>query len=146
MNVSFNKAACVAAATLAALVLTNTALAAVSLGYPKGRPYFGFQNQRSMSRTYNNYAPSYSTPAEDTRQSFSYEPTESAAADDAKQPARASDDAGQAGAEQRTTIRRSYSYEPTTPSTTRWRSNYRGSSALKEPWQYQKTDPRRLGR
>ncbi len=68
MQVSFNKASMAAAATLAVLVLTNVADAGVSLGYPKGRPYYGSDHQQSGMRSYRNYAPSYST-ADETRQS-----------------------------------------------------------------------------
>jgi hypothetical protein len=150
MNVSFNKAAIVATALLAALVLTNAALAAVSLGYPKGRPYYGFRHQHSAARLYNYYAPSYSTPMEDTRQSFSYAPTEtdskSDAAQESHEPAMKSNQAQNNHSGEEPTVRRSYSYDPEPQrSTTRVRGGRRWN-AVGEPWQYQKTDPRRMGR
>lgn len=137
MNVSFNKAAIAATASVAVLVLTTAAIA-VSPGYPKGRPYFGSQ-QHSMARSYNYYsAPSYSAPAEDTRQSFSHEPTESAAQDQSAQAAQPQHEAHV----QRPTVRRSYSYEPSQPM--QWRSSGRRMGAGRDRWLLQKTDPRRI--
>lgn len=73
MNVSFNKAVMATAATLVALVLANSA-EAVTLGYPRGRPYYGAPHNTQVSR-YLNYAPAQ-TNSDTTRQSFSYEPSE----------------------------------------------------------------------
>lgn len=136
MNVSFNKAAIAVATTFAVLVLTNAASAAISLGFPQGRPYYGAQHQRSATRSYYYSTPSYSTPMESTRQSFSYEPTETAPKSDSAQDVKINEPP---------TVRRSYSYEPAT-SAPRMGGAYRSWSPTKEPWQYQKTDPRRWGR
>lgn len=143
MHVSFNKAAIVAAATLAALVLTNAALAATP-GYPKNRPYYGSHWNQSPARSYNYYsAPSYSAPAEQSRQSFSYEPTPSSA-ENKDQAAKQGSEATKAQAEQRTTVRRSYSYEPQSQSTTQWRSGGRRFGGGRDRWLLQKADPHRI--
>jgi hypothetical protein len=143
MNFSFNKAAIVAAVTLAALVLTNAAIGATP-GYPKNRPYFGSHWNQSPARSYNYYAaPSYSAPAEESRQSYSYEPTPSTA-ESKEQPAKQESGATQPQAEQQTTVRRSYSYEPQSQSTTQWRNSGRRFGGGRDRWLFQKADPHRI--
>lgn len=153
MSASFNKAAMSAAATVVVLVLTSAAPAAVSPGYPKGRPYFGSENQGS-ARSYRGYARAYSAPAE-TRQSFSYEPSESGASQDHAKSSGGCCCGGRTAGRSETTddvaantdqTRRSYSYEPESQPTTQWRTYNRRSTTVLDPWQYQKTDPRRMGR
>jgi hypothetical protein len=154
MTVSFNKASIAVAATLAVLVLANGVLGAPSLGYPAGRPYFGSSNQQSGARAYRNYAPSYST-ADETRQSYSYEPSESgeAATESTAQSGcccgerqadtkRAQDDVASKSDE----TRRSYSYEPDAQPATQGRTYRSRATRVGDPWQYQRTDPRRMGR
>jgi hypothetical protein len=144
MNVSFNKAAIVAAVTLAALVLTNAAPAATP-GYPKNRPYYGSHWNQSPARSYNySSAPSYSAPAEESRQSFSYEPTPSTA-ESKEHPKKQESSATQSQAEQQSTVRRSYSYDPQSQSTTQWRSNIaRRFGGGRDRWLLQKADPHRI--
>jgi len=151
MTVSFNKASIAVAATLAVLVLANVADAAVSLGYPKGRPYFGSDSGQSAARSYRNFAPSQSA-ADDTRQSFSYEPSEEADSSQIRTKgcccggdhASQSDARGDVASKPEET-RRSYSYEPESQGATQQRFYSRRTSRVGEPWQYQKTDPRRMG-
>lgn len=130
---------------LALLVLASGVSAAPSLGI--NRPYYGSENNRSSSRSFRNYAPSYST---ETRQSFSYEPAENgvrvycgcngrAMAPQASKQAETKKDVAAAPK----TTRRSYSYDPATQPAPQQRAYNRGSSPKKEAWQYQKTDPRR---
>jgi hypothetical protein len=151
MNASFNKASFAAAATLAVLVLTNVADAAVSLGYPPGRPYYGSSNQQSGMRSYRSYAPSYST-ADETRQSYSYEPSEDGSADGAAQNGcccsgghASKGDANDHVAAKPEETRQSYSYEPAAEPAPQYRSNGRRTASVGAPWQYQRTDPRRRG-
>jgi hypothetical protein len=151
MSATFNKLI-VGANVLALLFLASAAQAAPSLGYPAGRPYYGANNQSSGSRTFRRYSPPYST---ETRQSFSYEPAESGVTVKGSCGCRGHVAAPQAAAKKAETkqdiaaapqvTRRSYSYEPATPAPQR-RAYSRNSGPTKEPWQYQKTDPRRRGR
>jgi hypothetical protein len=151
MNASFNKASIAAAATLAVLVLTNVADAAVSLGYPPGRPYFGSNNQQSGMRSYRTYAPSQST-ADETRQSFSYEPSEEGSSNAAVKSGCCCGDGHASKSDAKDDIaakpeetRQSYSYEPDAEPATQYRSFSRRTESVGDPWQYQRTDPRRRG-
>ena len=151
MRVSVNKASMAAAATLAVLVLTNVADAGVSLGYPKGRPYYGSDSGSSSMRSSRYYAPSQAT-ADETRQSFSYEPSEEGASDGAAKGgcccgdghASKSDAKDDVAAKPEET-RQSYSYEPEAEPATPSRSYSRRAERVGDPWQYQRTDPRRRG-
>lgn len=152
MRVSFNKASIAAAASLAALVLTNAALA-VSLGYPQGRPYFGSNSGQSTARSYSSSAPSYAASSDETRQSFSYEPSEGGSLRATTsyggcccggQVARSSESTDDVASNQGET-RRSFSYEPEAQS-------YSADSAMSAPrysaphgdsWLMQKANPRR---
>ncbi|MGD9637013.1 MAG: hypothetical protein AB7G28_03100 [Pirellulales bacterium] len=138
MSVSIHKMAGVLG-VLSLLALVSGASAAPSIGYPVGRPYFGSGQQQA--RVFRNYGPSY--VATDSRQSFSYEPTEKAsganksqsgqqAAPQAPQKTEATPHA----AAPRTTTRQSFSYEPTMQ---------RRNSNRRDAWLYQKADARRLG-
>lgn len=153
MRVSVNKASMAAAATLAVLVLTNVADAGVSLGFPKGRPYYGSSSGSSSMRSYRYYAPSQST-ADETRQSFSYEPSEEGSTEgvvkggcccggDVAKSGAAADNAKDNVAAKPEETRQSYSYEPEAQSATQSRRYSRRSERVGEPWQYQRTDPRR---
>jgi hypothetical protein len=139
-------------AAFAMLVSTN-AFAAVSIGVPAGRPYFGSPSP-SRGMTYRSYnaTPAYSTPTE-SRQSFSYEP----GADEGQAgssgcccgshstaKAEAKSEAPEV-AENSDTTRQSYSYEPATNegTTQSMRRAERSGRNDRAPWVYQKTDPRR---
>lgn len=148
MSATFNKLI-VGTSVFALLMLASGTQAAPSIGYPKGRPYYGATNHPSAVRSFRNYAPAYST---DTRQSFSYEPAEKAVVP--KSGCQAHVGAPQAAAKAPTkkdaaaapkVTRRSFSYEPVTPAP-QVRGYNRNAGPRKEPWQYQKTDPRRWGR
>lgn len=148
MRVSIHKASMIAAATLAVLVLTNVADAGVSLGYPPGRPYYGSNNQQSGMRSYRYCAPSQSSIGE-TRQSFSYEPSEVGSSSKSGccccggghvSKSATQDDVAAKSEE----TRQSYSYEPQAePAPTRRYS--RRAERVGDPWQFQRTDPRRRG-
>ena len=146
MSATFNKLV-VGTSALALLVLANGASAAPSLGYPAGRPYYGSTNRQSGSQSFRSYSPSYSS---ETRQSFSYEPAESAVKGDCgcngqvvvPQAAETKKDVAAAPK----TTRRSYSYEPATEPAPRVRNYNRSSAPKKDPWLYPKGDPRRYGR
>lgn len=146
MSATFNKLTMIGTATLALLVMTSGA-SAVSLGI--GRPYFGSSNQGAGARNWSarSYAPAYST---ETRQSFSYEPAEGAAKakcgchEHAKAPQTATKDTTKDNiAAVPETTRRSYSYEPTVEPAPSVRSFNRSAAPKKDPWLYQKGDPRR---
>jgi hypothetical protein len=147
MSTPFNKLIA-GASVFALLLLASGAQAAPSLGFSKGRPYYGANNGPSASRSFRNVAPAYST---DTRQSFSYEPAEKAVEGSGRYHGQAA--APQAAAKAETkpdaaapkVTRRSYSYEPATPAP-QLRSSIRRAGPKKEPWQYQKADPRRYSR
>jgi hypothetical protein len=130
-------------AAMAIFIMANGATAAPSLGFPKGKPYYGAkQRSGGGDRAMRSYAPARST---ETRQSFSYEPAEGSVA--AKggcpesvtvAPAAPKEDVAQAPR----TTRRSFSYNPSQKTEPRIR-NYRSAAPKKQPWQYPKTDPRR---
>ena len=150
MNVALNHWLLVGASALALLVSTNVSMA--SIGVPKGRPYYGSQNDAGF-RSYRSYGPSYSAPSE-SRQSFSYEPGE-----DGNQPASGgcgcgskaaaaseSHDTAQKDGASDDTARQSYSYEPETSSDQGSMSRTvrrSGGTMQRDNWHYQKTDPRR---
>lgn len=148
MSATFHKVI-VGTSVFSLLILVSGAQAAPPLGFPKGRPYYGANNQRVGSSSFRTYAPAYST---ETRQSFSYEPAEKAVQakggchDPVAVPqATTKTEEKQDVAATPKATRRSYSYEPATPAP-QWRGSSRNSGPKKEPWQYQKTDPRRYGR
>jgi hypothetical protein len=145
MTAAFNNLMIVGTTAIALLVSAN-ASAAVSIGVPKGRPYFGAPSQ-SGGQSFRSYTPSYS-PSTEARQSFSYEPAEKAAPVKSNpcQPqatvAPKTEKQDVARAPQR--VRRSYSYEPETRSNVRSNAGRSGPRfGGKSPWMYQKTDPRR---
>jgi hypothetical protein len=143
MTASFNNLMIVGTAAIALLVSAN-ASAAVSIGVPKGRPYYGAPSNTG-GQSFRSYAPSYSTEA---RQSFSYEPAEKAAPVQANpcrpQATVAPKIEKQDAASAPHKVRRSYSYEPSPAvgSNAGPRRHWGGKS----PWAYQKTDPRRNAR
>jgi hypothetical protein len=153
MNVLFGKASIAASATLSLLVLASGAPAAPSLGFPSGRPYYGSSNQQSGSRS--GYMPSYAPAGSaETRQSYSYEPGESAEpATEAKSgcgcgaqsaaPQASNEDNNNDVAAAPDMTRRSYSYEPATQPGSSARSFSRSAASKKDPWLYPKGDPRR---
>lgn len=144
MSATFNKLV-VGTSVFALLMLASGVQAAPSLGYPKGRPYYGANNQSSGVRSFRSYAPAYST---ETRQSFSYEPREKLVAPKGgchghvAAPQAAKAEAKKDVAAVPRAIRRSYSYEPAAPAP-QARSFGRNANPRKDAWQYQKTDPRR---
>lgn len=148
MSAAFNKLI-VGTSVFALLILASGAQAAPTPGYPKGRPYYGSNNQSVGVRSFRTYAPAYSA---ETRQSFSYEPTEKVVAPRggchgrvaAPQAAKKAETKKDVAAAPQVT-RRSFSYDPATPAP-RTRGFNRNVGPKKEPWQYQKTDPRRYGR
>jgi hypothetical protein len=140
----------VGTSVLALLVMASGAAAAPSLGLAKGRPYYGSSNRSTSSSATRNYAPAFST---ETRQSFSYEPADGSAKATGGCPQQAA--APQAVTKDTTkddvaaapkVTRRSYSYEPAIQTAPSVRSYNRSAAPNKEPWQYQKTDPRRYNR
>jgi hypothetical protein len=145
MTAAFNKLTIVAMGAVALLFSTN-ASAAVSIGVPKGRPYYGAPSS-SGRHAFRSYAPAYSA---ETRQSYAYEPAETTA------PVRATPCQPQATAQPKTEkpgaaadpqrVRRSYSYEPDARSNVRKNSGGSPRFGGKSPWAYQKTDPRRNAR
>lgn len=150
MSATFNKLF-VVTTFLGISVLASQVTAAPSLGYPKGRPYYG-SNAQSSGRSFRsyNYTPAFSG---ETRQSFSYEPGQNAVkagtgchakAVAPKKAAKVETKKKVATAPQAT--RRSYSYEPTFQATPQPRTYFHNRAPKKEAWQYQKTDPRRYQR
>jgi len=145
MTLSLNKLWIVGASALA-LVITSGSAEAVSIGAPKGRPYYGAPRE-SRGPSFRSWAPSVST---ETRQSFSHEPTEKAAPPKATRKAcpPAASTAPKAERHDVTeapqTVRRSFSYEPSSRGQATARRG--AQSGGKPPWAYQKTDPRRYGR
>lgn len=148
MSAQFQKLTIVGT-TAFALLAASAAFAAPSLGLVKGRPYYGSSQHTSHSWNARSYAPSYSTSTE-TRQSFSYEPAEKAAAPEAAKQAdvKKSDaqqnDAGQSATAAPRTTRRSYSYEPATESARRMHN--RRSAAPHDQWLRSKAEPHRYSR
>lgn len=148
MSATFNKLI-VGTSVFALLILASGAQAAPSLGFPKGRPYYGSNNQSFGARSFRTYAPAYSA---ETRQSFSYEPTEKVVAPQggchghvaAPQAAKKAETKKDVAAAPQVT-RRSFSYEPATPAP-RARGFNHNVGPKKEPWQHQKTNPRRYAR
>jgi hypothetical protein len=145
MTASFKNLLIVGTSAMALLISTSAASA--SIGVPKGRPYYGSQNQ-SRGQSFRSYTPAFST---ETRQSFSYEPAEKVApAKNGCQPqaAVAPKAEKQEVAKAPQTTRRSYSYEPSNQSGLQGTARRGGDGTWggKSPWQYQKTDPRRYGR
>ena len=147
MSATFKKLI-VGASVLALLILASGAQAAPSLGI--GRPYFGSSNRSFGSRSFRSYTPSYST---ETRQSFSYEPAESAVPawggcpQHAAAPQAVKKDATKkdvAAAPEVT--RRSYSYEPAIQPAPATRSFNRSAAPKKDAWLVPKSDPRRYSR
>ena len=147
MTVALNHLLIVGASALALLVSTSVSMA--SIGVPKGRPYYGGPSPAG-GQTFRSATPSYSMPGE-SRQSYSYEPGEEGSrqasggcccrSKSASSAPRAPEVAEKSG-----DSRQSYSYEPTEGDGTVERNIRRsGSSNMsrKQPWQYQKTDPRR---
>lgn len=143
MSVSFQKMIA-ATSVLALLVVVSNASAAISLGFPAGRPYYGSNQHARNSYSYRSYAPANST---ESRQSFSYEPADkSTAAQQGNADNHTAPKAAQksttnehvATAPQTTTTRQSFSYEPATQ-----RRGLVRRSAHRDNWQYQKTDTRR---
>jgi hypothetical protein len=150
MSATFNKLF-VVTTFLGISVVGSQVMAAPSLGYPKGRPYYG-SNAQSSGRSFRsyNYAPAFSG---ETRQSFSYDPAQNAVkggtgchskAVTPKSAAKADSKKATANAPQAT--RRSYSYEPNVQAAPQPRTYFHNSAPRKEAWQYQKTDPRRYQR
>jgi hypothetical protein len=149
MSAKFTKSMLVGTSVFALLIMASGAWAAPSLGLAKGRPYYGSSNQRSGFSANRSYAPAFST---ETRQSFSYDPAEKGVKARSGCPGTAA--APQAAAKSETkqdvaaapkVTRRSYSYEPAASAPQR--RVYNGNAGMKkEPWQFQKTDPRRMGR
>ncbi len=150
MSATLNKLTIVGTATLALLVLASGASAATSLGFPKGRPYYGGSSQQSGARAFRSYSPAYST---ETRQSFSYEPAEAATSAKDGCPQRAAvpqatkkDEATQGVATDPQVTRRSYSYEPAVEPAQRVRSFNRNVAPKRDAWSVPKADPRRYSR
>lgn len=160
MNAGLNRLVVVGTGALALLVAGSVS-AAVSIGVPAGRPYFGSSN-RADFRSMRSYLPTYSEPATESRQSFSYEPSEAGEQTAATSggcccgshvaaPSESHDVAQKDPAKSDTT-RQSFSYEPeasvgatsqeTVSQGMMRRNTYRGMER-RDAWQYQKTDPRR---
>jgi hypothetical protein len=150
MSTTFNKMI-VSAGVFALLILASGAQAAPSLGI--GRPYYGSSNRPFGSQSFRSSAPAYST---ETRQSFSYEPSEQAVTTGsgcpqhavAPQAAKKSDlkqDVAKTPQAPQTT-RRSYSYEPAMEPAPSVRSFNRGAAPAQDSWLRTKADPRRYGR
>jgi hypothetical protein len=148
MTVALNRFL-VAGATAVALMI-STSVASASIGVPKGRPYYGAPSS-SGSQTFRSYGPAYTTDANESRQSFSYEPGENA-----EQPASGGCGCGSKSsapskaeshdvAKAPDTARQSFSQEPSNQSDLRGPSRRSGerSMSAKPAWEYQKTDPRR---
>ena len=129
---------------LALLAFATAVSAAPSLGI--NRPYYGSNNQGSNVRSYRTYAPAFRA---ETRQSFSYEPAEKVQTNGhchnhaVAPPAARRTEAKQDTAKAPKSTRRSYSYEPVTPSAPPARVDHRRSGINKDAWRFQKTDPRR---
>lgn len=135
----------VGTSVLAVLVLACGASAAPSLGI--NRPFYGSTNNRSSARSFRNCAPAYST---ETRHSYSFDPAQNGANvhgdchDNAVTPqATKQAEVQKDSSAVPKSIRRSYSYEPAITPAPQGRVSRRGLAAGKEPWQLQKTDPRR---
>jgi hypothetical protein len=140
MTHTMNPLVIVGASVSVLLVVASTSTA--SIGVPKGRPYYdaltssGFHSYRS-----------YSAPATDLRQSFSYEPGESneqpevGRCDCSSEAAKLHD-----VAQNDSTTRQTYSYEPEPSDQSSMQRTIHRNMDRKSPWQYQKTDPRRNSR
>lgn len=130
MNTQLKKLATFSAAIVAVVVLsfTSPVYAQRDSGAKARGDMNSFWSPKYQSR-------SYCSGVVQTRESFSYEPAEAVTgADNAVSEAAPTE---RSAVQPQIVERRSFSYEPS------YRSNRSYSAPKKQPWQYQKTDPRR---